>query len=140
MARLRTYSAELSYIPYDTSATSVQSPKASKTNSTTSAFNTNNYAVTGPLSNNAASNDKVETIEGNFISVYAVVQSYIGSDLIFAPNAKPNDGIIHLTFVRGNAGRTRTTQFLLGLDKGELLLLFNNVLVNFIKYVCFLYT
>ncbi len=58
-------------------------------------------------------------IEDEFLCIYAVVQSYIGSDLYFAPDATRNDGVIHLVFIRGNVGRVKATQFLTSIDKGK---------------------
>lgn len=64
------------------------------------------------------SREGMKVIEGDFVSVYASCQSHIGSDIIFAPKATANDGLIHLTIAQGDIGRARVTQFLLGLSKG----------------------
>lgn len=61
-----------------------------------------------------------ETIEDNFTVVYACYQSHISSDATLAPNATPNDGIIWLLLVRGNATKANVLKFLLGLDGSHL--------------------
>jgi sphingosine kinase len=99
LMKLKTYRAQLSYIPC--------SPLGGKSVRKDSL----------PESDTGDSSER-KTIEGDFISIYSSIQSYIGSDLIFAPSATPNDGQIHLTYMRSNAGRACATQFLLALDKG----------------------
>jgi len=74
------------------------------------------YSLKAEKGTSKSDNNRV--IEGEFVNVYASCQSHIGSDIIFAPMATPNDGLIHLTIARGDIGRTRITQFLLGLAKG----------------------
>ncbi|XP_042891190.1 sphingosine kinase 2-like [Penaeus japonicus] len=64
--------------------------------------------------------DDWETIEDNFTVVYASYQSHISSDVTLAPNATPNDGIIWLLLVRGNATKANVLKFLLGLDGSHL--------------------
>lgn len=82
LANLKTYTAELSYIPSEKSSPPVK-------------------------------------INSDFISIFASCQSYLGSELLFAPEATPNDGCIHLTFSKGSVGRVCATQFLLGLSNGK---------------------
>lgn len=57
-----------------------------------------------------------ETVEDDFIIIYAVYQSHIGTDVFLAPNAALNDGIIWLLMVRGDATKSSITKFLLGMD------------------------
>ncbi|XP_064087561.1 sphingosine kinase 2-like [Macrobrachium nipponense] len=57
-----------------------------------------------------------ETVEDDFIIIYAVYQSHIGTDVFLAPNAALNDGIIWLLLVRGDATKSSITKFLLGMD------------------------
>ncbi|CAG7716965.1 unnamed protein product [Allacma fusca] len=99
LMKLKTYRAQLSYIPC-----SHVSEKP---------------VIREPIPETDVGDISARTsIEGDFISIYSSIQSYIGSDLIFAPKATANDGRIHLTFIRSNAGRACATQFLLALDKG----------------------
>lgn len=55
----------------------------------------------------------------DFVCIYASYQSFIGSDLRFAPTATSNDGKIHLTYMTKDIGRRKATQFLTSIDKGE---------------------
>jgi sphingosine kinase len=92
---LRKYSAKLSYLPAEgNSSTSIS-----------------------PLSSSVPS-DWI-TIEDNFIQIYSAYQTHISSSVIFAPNAKLDDGIIWLLFIRGNVSRKQVVQFLLALEKGK---------------------
>jgi sphingosine kinase len=109
IAKLKTYNAQLSY-------TLLGRNKSRNTDPGVGDENENRPPATETL------------IEGDFVSVYASCQSHIGSDIIFAPDATANDQLIHLTYIRGDVGRARITQFLLGLDKG-----------NFIKIYYYIY-
>lgn len=57
-------------------------------------------------------------IEGEFISVHAGYQPFLGEDIIFAPESRLDDGIIWLLIIRGGVTRTQLLSFLLGLAKG----------------------
>lgn len=92
IANLKKYQATLSYVPFKSDVA---------------------------LDKDAAVDEEV-VVEGNFVCVYATYQSYIGSDIIFAPTASPNDGVIHLVYLKGDVSRARAMQFLLSLDKGKL--------------------
>ncbi|ODM97758.1 Sphingosine kinase 1 [Orchesella cincta] len=96
LAKLRHYKAQLSYIPCE---------------------RVSRDELNGTSRTSLRERDPV-FIDGEFISVYSTCQSYIGSDLIFAPKAQPGDGLIHLTYMTKDAGRASATQFLLGIDKG----------------------
>jgi len=96
LASLRSYQGKLSFIPWDV------------TDNPESANRKLGYE-----------NGVEQTVEGDFVNVYSTCQSHIGTDLIFAPDAAPNDRVIHLTFIERSAGRMAPTQFLLNLDKGD---------------------
>lgn len=100
LAKLRSYKAQLSYTPCEI----IFGENATKT---------------------MRSRDPV-TVHGDFISVYSTCQSYIGSTMMFAPAAKPDDGLIHLTYITKDAGRATAMQFLLGMDKGNKLVHISN--------------
>lgn len=51
-----------------------------------------------------------ETIEGDFIMVHASYQTHIGSDCYMVPDAKLNDGIIWLMYIRAGASRAQLLQ------------------------------
>ncbi|XP_068217955.1 sphingosine kinase 1-like [Palaemon carinicauda] len=57
-----------------------------------------------------------ETVEDDFIIIYAVYQSHIGTDVFIAPNATLNDGTIWLLIVHGHATKSSITRFLLAMD------------------------
>lgn len=101
LANLRSYKAKLSFVPATTSE-----PCDILNGNLAPALKDNFNRV--PI-----------VIDGDFVCVYATYQSYIGSDLEFAPNAAPNDGLIHLVYMEGDIGRTRSTQFLISIDKGN---------------------
>uniref|UniRef100_A0A8C6TFP8 sphingosine kinase n=1 Tax=Neogobius melanostomus TaxID=47308 RepID=A0A8C6TFP8_9GOBI len=89
IASLRSYKGRLSYLP-PTSHTP-QTPV--------------NHLLP-PLDQPLPTQDWV-TIEGDFVLVLALYQSHLGADLHAAPQARFDDGLIHLTFVR--AGISRAT-------------------------------
>jgi len=64
------------------------------------------------------SNDR-KIVTDDFVGIYSSYQSYLGSDMMFAPSATINDGVIHLIYMLRDIGRTRVTQFLLSIDKGS---------------------
>lgn len=58
------------------------------------------------------------TIEGGFVMVHASYQTHLGEDVLFAPNAKLDDGIIWLLIIKDDITRSQLLQFLLGLSTG----------------------
>ncbi|KAK3571759.1 hypothetical protein QTP86_018724, partial [Hemibagrus guttatus] len=58
------------------------------------------------------------TIEGDFVLVLAIYQSHLGADLLAAPHAKFDDGLIHLTFVRAGISRTTLLRLFLAMERG----------------------
>jgi sphingosine kinase len=101
LIKLRSYFAQLSYIPWN--------------QKTQDAENGSVHANDNETSSNPPA---TVTVDGDFVCVYSSCQSYIGSDLVFAPQATANDGLIHLVYLPGDVGRARSTQFLISLDKG----------------------
>jgi sphingosine kinase len=59
-----------------------------------------------------------ETVEDDFVLVYSSYQTHISSDCFFAPQAKLDDGVIWLLFMRGDVSRGQILQFLTCLDSG----------------------
>ncbi len=57
-------------------------------------------------------------VNDEFVSVYSACQSHIGSDMLFAPDAKPFDSIIHLTYLPSSTGRLAAAKFLAELNRG----------------------
>ncbi|XP_045064286.1 LOW QUALITY PROTEIN: sphingosine kinase 2 [Coregonus clupeaformis] len=58
------------------------------------------------------------TIEGDFVLVLAIYQSHLGADLHAAPQAKFDDGLIHLTFVRAGISRATLLRLFLAMERG----------------------
>ncbi|KAK7070757.1 Sphingosine kinase 2 [Halocaridina rubra] len=93
---------------------------------TTSLESTDNFK-SGDLSSNGRSNylqpklqepvpEDWETIEDDFVILYACYQTHMGSDIFLAPEATLNDGVIWLLLVRGHATKASITKFLLAMD------------------------
>ena len=59
------------------------------------------------------------TIDDEFVVVYSGHQTHLSSDCFFAPQAKLDDGIIWLLFIRGDATRAQVLHFLTALDAGS---------------------
>ncbi|XP_052000024.1 sphingosine kinase 2 [Xyrauchen texanus] len=58
------------------------------------------------------------TIEGDFVLVLAIYQSHLGADLFAAPQARFDDGLIHLTFVRAGISRATLLRLFLAMERG----------------------
>lgn len=59
------------------------------------------------------------TIEGDFILVLALYQTHLGADLHAAPEAKFDDGLIHLTFVRAGISRATLLRLFFAMERGN---------------------
>ncbi|KAF7492627.1 Sphingosine kinase 1 [Sarcoptes scabiei] len=58
------------------------------------------------------------TVDGEFCLVYASYQKYLNSTTIFAPDARLDDGRIHLAYIKGDVNVFQVIQFLLKLADG----------------------
>ncbi|XP_045213785.2 sphingosine kinase 2-like isoform X2 [Mercenaria mercenaria] len=58
------------------------------------------------------------TIDSDFVTVCAVYQTHLGSDVIMAPDARFNDGIIHLCIVKAGIQKGELIQLMGMLEKG----------------------
>ncbi|KAK5922203.1 hypothetical protein CgunFtcFv8_019489 [Champsocephalus gunnari] len=58
------------------------------------------------------------TIEADFVLVLALYQSHLGADLHAAPQAKFDDGLIHLTFVRAGISRATLLRLFFAMERG----------------------
>ncbi|XP_068769933.1 sphingosine kinase 1 isoform X2 [Struthio camelus] len=56
--------------------------------------------------------------EEDFVSVYAIYQSHLGSDLLMAPAARLHDGLIHLFFLKAGVTRVMLLKLFLAMEKG----------------------
>ncbi|XP_030014383.1 sphingosine kinase 2 [Sphaeramia orbicularis] len=58
------------------------------------------------------------TIEGDFVLVLALYQTHLGADLHAAPQARFDDGLIHLTFVRAGISRATLLRLFFAMERG----------------------
>ncbi|KAM9591746.1 LOW QUALITY PROTEIN: sphingosine kinase 2 [Morphnus guianensis] len=58
------------------------------------------------------------TLEGDFVLVLAIYQSHLGAELVAAPRARPDDGLIHLCYVRAGVSRGALLRALLAMTRG----------------------
>ncbi|XP_013398402.1 sphingosine kinase 1 isoform X2 [Lingula anatina] len=59
------------------------------------------------------------TIEDNFVTVVAAYESHLGPDIIIAPEATFNDGIIHLMFAKAGISRSSLLKLFLSMENGS---------------------
>lgn len=59
------------------------------------------------------------TIEGDFVLVLALYQTHLGADLHAAPQARFDDGLIHLTFVRAGISRATLLRLFFAMERGN---------------------
>ncbi|XP_026172901.1 sphingosine kinase 2 [Mastacembelus armatus] len=58
------------------------------------------------------------TIEGDFVLVLALYQTHLGADLHAAPQARFDDGLIHLSFVRAGISRATLLRLFFAMERG----------------------
>uniref|UniRef100_A0AAY4ALP1 sphingosine kinase n=1 Tax=Denticeps clupeoides TaxID=299321 RepID=A0AAY4ALP1_9TELE len=100
LASLRSYKGRLSYLPVWGGS-----------------FSPPRDDLLPPLDQPLPTRDWV-TIEGDFVLVLAIYQSHLGADLLAAPQACFNDGLIHLTFVRAGISRATLLRLFLAMERG----------------------
>ncbi|KAL7643561.1 UNVERIFIED_CONTAM: hypothetical protein RMT77_005543 [Armadillidium vulgare] len=59
-----------------------------------------------------------ETVEGDFILIYATNMPYINSSNLFSPKSKLDDGVLWLCYVKDNYSRAFWLKFLMAMDNG----------------------
>ena len=59
------------------------------------------------------------TIEDDFVTVCAAYQTHLGSDIIMAPDAHFNDGLIQLTVIRSGITKQQLFSLMTALEKGN---------------------
>lgn len=59
-------------------------------------------------------------VNDDFVSVYTACQSWIGSDMLFAPDAQTFDSTIHLSYLPSITGRLAAAKYLAELMRGKL--------------------
>ncbi|KAB0398439.1 hypothetical protein E2I00_014827, partial [Balaenoptera physalus] len=58
------------------------------------------------------------TMEGDFVLILAISPSHLGADLVAAPHARFDDGLVHLCWVRGGISRAALLRLFLAMERG----------------------
>ncbi|XP_004271131.1 sphingosine kinase 2 isoform X1 [Orcinus orca] len=59
------------------------------------------------------------TMEGDFVLILAISPSHLGADLVAAPHARFDDGLVHLCWVRGGISRAALLRLFLAMERGS---------------------
>lgn len=59
------------------------------------------------------------TIEGEFVLMLAILPSHLCADLMAAPHARFDDGVVHLCWVRSGISRAALLRILLAMEHGN---------------------
>ncbi|XP_033736835.1 sphingosine kinase 1-like [Pecten maximus] len=73
-------------------------------------------------------------VKGDFLTVLATYQPYLGPDNLFAPDARLNDGCIHLLFIRAGITKKTLLDIFLSIDEGNHI---NSPYVEYVKVSAF---
>ncbi|XP_069124226.1 sphingosine kinase 1-like isoform X2 [Argopecten irradians] len=73
-------------------------------------------------------------VHGDFLTVLATYQPYLGPDNLFAPEARLNDGCIHLMFIRAGITKKTLLDIFLSIDEGNHI---NSPYVEYVKVSAF---
>ncbi|KAM5237298.1 sphingosine kinase 2 [Ctenodactylus gundi] len=58
------------------------------------------------------------TLEGDFVLFLAISPSHLGADLVMAPHARFDDGLVHLFWVRAGISRAMLLRIFLAMERG----------------------
>lgn len=59
------------------------------------------------------------TLEGDFVLILAISPSHLGADLVAAPHARFDDGLVHLCWVRSGISRAALLRLFLAMERGS---------------------
>ncbi|XP_054553254.1 sphingosine kinase 2 isoform X5 [Talpa occidentalis] len=59
------------------------------------------------------------TLEGDFVLILAISPSHLGADLVAAPHARFDDGLVHLCWVRSGISRAALLRLFLAMERGN---------------------
>lgn len=59
------------------------------------------------------------TLEGDFVLMLAISPSHLGADLVAAPHARFDDGLVHLLWVRSGVSRAMLLRLFLAMENGS---------------------
>ncbi|NXA42985.1 SPHK1 kinase, partial [Eudromia elegans] len=127
LARLQLYRGRLSYLPADAAPAPHEPPVTNGTSRPGPA----GTEAPGAWPNGALPEDSLlvplqqpvpehwtVVPEEEFVFVYAIYQSHLGSDLLMAPAARLHDGRIHLFFLKAGVTRVTLLKLFLAMEKG----------------------
>ncbi|XP_061866702.1 sphingosine kinase 1 isoform X3 [Colius striatus] len=118
LAKLRVYQGRLSYLP----AGPEQDPPAAARDAPVPVTN----GQPGPVPADSLLVPLCQPVpphwtvvpEEEFVTVYAIYQSHLGTNLLMAPAARLHDGCIHLFYVTGGIGRVALLKLFLAMGRG----------------------
>lgn len=123
LVRLRVYQGRLSYLPAATEPGSARDPEPRRAAPTagTEALGGDREpladALLAPLGQPVPPH-WVVVPEEEFVCVYAIYQSHLGTNLLMAPAARLHDGCMHLFYVRAGISRVALLKIFLAMGRG----------------------
>uniref|UniRef100_A0A3B4GMT5 sphingosine kinase n=1 Tax=Pundamilia nyererei TaxID=303518 RepID=A0A3B4GMT5_9CICH len=115
LASLRVYKGRLAYLP--DRVPPVTLPASTPSRSATKALPGPHDSLLPPL-DQPLPDDWVVVPEEDFVLMLAMYQSHLAEDLLAAPEATPDDGVIHLFYVRAGISPTALLRLFLAMEKG----------------------
>uniref|UniRef100_A0A3Q3EY66 Sphingosine kinase 1 n=1 Tax=Labrus bergylta TaxID=56723 RepID=A0A3Q3EY66_9LABR len=106
LASLRVYRGRLAYLPSTPSRSPHKAPRGPPD------------SLLPPLDQQLPG-DWVLVQEEDFVLMLAMYHSHLAEDLLAAPGAAPDDGVIHLFYVRAGISRAALLKLFLAMEKGE---------------------
>ncbi|XP_070777940.1 sphingosine kinase 1-like [Enoplosus armatus] len=114
LASLRVYKGKLAYLP---ATEEVRRTESTPPRSATKALSGPPDSLLLPLDQPLPS-DWVVVQEEDFVLMLAMYQSHLAEDLLAAPDATSDDGVIHLVYVRAGISRAALLRLFLAMEKG----------------------
>ncbi|NXX76558.1 SPHK1 kinase, partial [Urocolius indicus] len=129
LAKLRVYQGRLSYLPLGPEQdppAAAQDPPVPVTNGQPGPVPAAGTAAPGALPADSLLVPLCQPVpphwtvvpEEEFVTVYAIYQSHLGTNLLMAPAARLHDGCIHLFYVTGGIGRVALLKLFLAMGRG----------------------
>lgn len=119
LARLRVYQGRLSYLPLDPQHGAPPAPRdpPEPPEEGTEQGALPSDSLLAPLGEPVPASWAVVP-EEEFVCVYAIYQSHLGTNLLMAPAARLDDGCIHLFYVRAGISRVALLKVFLAMGRG----------------------
>ncbi|NXC43602.1 SPHK1 kinase, partial [Penelope pileata] len=115
LARLRVYQGRLSYLPLPTEPGTPRDPPSGCAVPPTGTVPAD--TLLAPLGQPVPGH-WVVVPEEEFVCVYAIYQSHLGTNLLMAPSARLHDGCIHLFYVGAGISRVALLKIFLAMGRG----------------------